>query len=57
MIGVVFILAGFLGLLHQRLFTSGGWFDLQQVWHHEFLIAIFFAFGAGWLARGLRRGR
>ena len=29
-----------IGLVHQKLFTPGGWFDWEQFSHHESLIAI-----------------
>ena len=30
------------GLVHQRFFASGDWFNWEQFWHHEPLIAIAF---------------
>ena len=44
---IVFILAGFIGMLHQKLFTSGGWFSFEQMFHHEWFITIAFALGVG----------
>jgi len=42
-------LAGILGLLHQKFFTSGGWFDWGQVGigevHHEQHIIVAFLIG------------
>tara|TARA_R100001530_G_C4284671_1_gene146506 strand:- start:456 stop:668 length:213 start_codon:yes stop_codon:yes gene_type:complete len=52
MIGIIFIVLGILGLLHQRFFTSGGWWNWNQFWHHEPLIAASIAFGAGWIMGG-----
>ena len=56
-LGLFFILIGFAGMLHQRIFTSGGWFNWQQVWHHELFIVMAFAFGAGLLIGKLLRRR
>lgn len=39
---VLFCALAILGLVHQRFFTSGGWFDWSQFWHHESLIALCF---------------
>ena len=41
-ISFVFFLLGWFGLFHQRFCTSGGWFDWNQFWHHESLIALCF---------------
>ena len=30
------------GLAHQKFFTSTGWFNWEQFWHHEPLIAMAF---------------
>lgn len=44
------LLAGILGLIHQRFFTAGGWFNWEQFWHHESLIAMCFVVGLALLA-------
>ncbi len=49
-LGIFFVLIGLLGMLHQRLFTSGGWFSWEQFFntlHHETLILLCFALGIG----------
>jgi len=57
-IAISFFTIGLLGMLHQRLLTGGGWFNWSQFWHHEPLIAVAFALGAGvLLAEVLRRVR
>lgn len=32
----------FFGLAHQKFFTSAGWFNWEQFWHHEPLVATAF---------------
>lgn len=47
---MIFIIIGFLGMLHQKLFTEGGWFSWEQFFntlHHETLILLAFALGIG----------
>lgn len=46
--GLLF-LTGIFGLIHQRLFTVGGWFNWRQFWCHESLIAMCFATGVALL--------
>ena len=53
--GGLFISLAFLGLLHQRLLTEGGWFSWAQFWHHESLIAICLAVGLVFLFQQLKR--
>lgn len=53
----VFIIIGLTGMVHQRFYTSGGWFSWEQVWHHELFIVMSFAFGAGILLGGILRRR
>jgi hypothetical protein len=43
-VGFVFVLVGLLILLH-HLLISGRFFDLGDVFHHEFFEAIFFTAG------------
>jgi transcriptional regulator GlxA family with amidase domain len=43
-----FVLGAF-GLLHQRLLTTGGWFNWQQFLHHEPLIFACFVAGVALL--------
>lgn len=47
---------GFLGMLYQKLFTSGGWFDWSQVLelHHEHLILLCFVIAIMCLLGGRR---
>ena len=40
------LMAAIFGLVHQKLFTSGGWFNWEQFWHHEPLIAMA---SVGWI--------
>jgi len=37
--GISFLLAIF-GLVHQKVATTGGWFNWTQFWHHEPLIVL-----------------
>jgi len=53
-IGLSCILLGVLGILHQKLFTGAGWFNWDQFWHHETLIAICLSLGIGVLFGGRR---
>jgi len=39
---ILSLILAILGLVHQKFFTSGGWFNWEQFWHHEPLIAIAF---------------
>ena len=48
------ILIGLLGMIHQKIFTEGGWFSFDQMWHHEWFITIAFCLGIGILI-GKRR--
>ncbi len=46
-LSILFIILGILGILHQRFFTSGGWFNWGHLFgiHHEPLIAACFVAG------------
>ncbi len=39
-LSVLALIAAIFGLVHQKLFTPGGWFNWKQFSHHEPLIAI-----------------
>ena len=58
-LAITAFLLGILGLLHQKFFTGGGWFDWGQVLelklHHEQLILACFIVGVALLVIGLRR--
>ena len=41
---------GLAGILHQKL-IGGGWFNLEQVLHHELFIIVAFALGLALLLR------
>ncbi len=45
-LSVLALMAAIFGLVHQKLFTFGGWFNWEQFWHHEPLIAMSFV---GWI--------
>jgi len=44
-IGILFLLLAVFGLIHQKLFTAGGWFDWSQFLHHESLIVLCLGIG------------
>lgn len=46
-IALLAFLAGIFGLLHQRFFTSMGWFDWGTIWKHEVGILAMFSIGVG----------
>jgi len=39
-LSIISLVLAAIGLVHQKLFTPGGWFDWKQFSHHESLIAI-----------------
>ncbi len=39
-LSILSLMAAIFGLVHQKLLTSGGWFNWKQFSHHEPLIAI-----------------
>jgi len=41
-LATIAFLLGVFGLVHQKLYTTGGWFNWEQFWHHEPLIALCF---------------
>ena len=41
-LAIIALLLGVFGLVHQKLCTTGGWFNWEQFWHHEPLIALCF---------------
>jgi len=45
-LAIFFFVIAVLGILHQGLFC-GEWFNWSQLWHHEPLIAVALAVGAG----------
>jgi hypothetical protein len=44
--GILILLAVFL-VIHQQLFSVDSWFNFQQLWHHETLIASFIFMAIG----------
>jgi len=44
-LSILSLMAAIFGLVHQKYFILGGWFNWQQFWHHESLIAIAFIVG------------
>jgi hypothetical protein len=58
LLGLGFLLAGFAGMLHQRLFTGGGWFNLHQfltMLNHEDLMLYALWTGAILIVAGFTR--
>jgi len=44
------------GLVHHRFLTEGGWFNWEQFWHHESLIAMAFVAGISFMVVHLAKG-
>ncbi len=44
------------GLVHQRFLTEGGWFNWEQFWDHESLIAMAFVAGISFMVVYLAKG-
>lgn len=47
---------GLFGLMHQRFYTEGGWFNWEQFWDHESLIAMAFVAGISFMVVYLAKG-
>jgi hypothetical protein len=55
-LAVIFLLMAIFLTIHQQLFSNDAWFNFQQLWHHETLIACF-VFAAVALVLGKYLGR
>ena len=44
---ITLIILASLGVLHQRLFTEGGWWSWQQWLHHESLVTVCLSLAGG----------